>query len=498
MSSTPVLPDPRDAAPLAHRVVRGGALTAIGSYLSVGFGFVANLFLTRILLPDHFGIVSIATFYYSLLNLRPKLSVGLAYARDRQLGGAEVGTHLWIEVATGVISLVLTLVGAPLVAHLYSTDAAYALVGLAIAGLLESITSTAWVSLDKELRLGRSSLVSTIVFPISYIPAFVLALNGGGFWSLIAQAVAYAALLALGQWVVFRRTLPQVFQQRWHFDRVVAIRYLKFGLPLGLATLASVTIFQFDNFLIGTFVGVETLGFYERAYRTAQWPIMLVSPIVTRAALYTYARLQDDPTRLSKSLDMTMWVINVAALPIAAAVFTTAPDLIRWLYGERWLASAVFLRWLIVFSVIRPLLDNAGSLFIAVKDLRGTLIVQLGQAATLIVAGLILTAIGGAIGTVLAVGLAFAVGLVLTFRRLRRVVSISLSNSLFLPGLGALVAIGVYAMSVRVLPLSTLALPLVVAFKAALTLMVFYGTILLVRRAWLIDRIRYIWRLLRP
>ncbi len=497
MSSTPVPPDPREAAPLAPRVVRGGALTALGSYLSVGFGFVANLFLTRILLPDHFGVVSIATFYYSLINLRPKLSVGLAYARDRELGGAEIGTHLRIEVATGVASLMLTIAGIPLMTRLYSADVAYALLGLAVAGLLDSITSTAWVTLDKELRMGRTSLVSTITFPVSYLPAFVLALNGAGFWSLIAQGVTYAVLLALGQWVAFRRTLPHIFRWRWQFDRAVARRYLKFGLPLGLATLASTTVFQFDNFLIGTFVSMDTLGYYDRAYRTAQWPLMLVSPIVTRAALYTYARLQDDPARLSRSLNMTMWAINAAALPIALAVFTTAPDLIRLLYGERWLPSALFLRMLIIFSVVRPLLDNAGSLFIAVKDLRGTLTVQLGEAITLIVAGLVLTAIGGAIGTVVAVGLAFLVGLFLTFRRLHRVVTISLRDTLLFPGMSAAIAIGVYGVAVRLLPLSDLPLGLVVALKAALTLLVFYGVILIVRRSWLIERARYVWQLLR-
>jgi len=65
-------------SPLAYRAVRGGLWVALGSYFNLGFGFLANLALTRILIPDDFGIFALAGFFL-LINLRPWVGVGHAF-----------------------------------------------------------------------------------------------------------------------------------------------------------------------------------------------------------------------------------------------------------------------------------------------------------------------------------------------------------------------------------------------------------------------------------
>jgi len=59
------------------------------------------------------------------------------------------------------------------------------------------------------------------------------------------------------------------------------------------------------------------------------------------------------------------------------------PDLVKLLHGDRSLASALFLRFLVVYSLLRPLLDNAGSLFVAVGKPHRTTIVSAVQAVAL-------------------------------------------------------------------------------------------------------------------
>jgi hypothetical protein len=51
-----------ESEPLAYRAVRGGLWVAVSSYFNVGFGFLANLALTRILAPEDFGIFALAGF----------------------------------------------------------------------------------------------------------------------------------------------------------------------------------------------------------------------------------------------------------------------------------------------------------------------------------------------------------------------------------------------------------------------------------------------------
>jgi lipopolysaccharide exporter len=243
-------------------------------------------------------------------------------------------------------------------------------------------------------------------------------------------------------------------------------------------------------------VSVETLGYYDRAYRTAQWPILLMSAVVTRAALYTYVRVQDDAARLARSLDLTTWSINMVGLPMALAVFTSAPDLVRLLYGDRWAPAAVFLRLLLVFSVIRPLLDNANSLFIALKQVRASVLVQVTQTLVLTILGGLLTYRFGATGTAVGVVIAFSLGLLLAYWQLRKLVTVSLSDAIYVPGLCSALTIVIYWAINRIFPVAGLALPVSVGLKIAGTILVFYATVLVVRPAWLTERSRYLLGLL--
>ncbi len=486
-----------EGQPLASRVVRGGLWVALGSYLNIGFGFLANLVLTRILAPEHFGVFALASFFFALTNLRPKSGIGQAFAQRAETTGTLVGTHLALDVAVGLATLALAALAAPVLRTLgYAASVIWVMLALAGVGISDSIMATAWLLQDKHLHFGRTSLVSSIVFPLSYAPAFWLALRGGGYWSLVAQNATYALLLLGGMWWSARRCLPEVLGQRWRFDRDVAASLLRFGRMVGLASIAAIIATQFDNLLVGTFVGVAALGYYDRAYRIAQWPTLLVYSVTTRAAFYTYARLQDDPARLQRTVRMTLWLVTIAALPLALAIFVTAPDLVRLLYGERWLPSAVFVRFLAVYSLLRPLQEVANSLFTAAGRPRRTATVAWSQALALMVAATPLTLLWGAVGTCVGVGISFAVGLAFAHRYMREAVSLSLVRMLALPAAAALVSFAACTLLTRAALFSALPVWGRVALGGGLAVAVFLAVMLAIERRRFVAAAGQIWRLL--
>jgi O-antigen/teichoic acid export membrane protein len=229
---------------------------------------------------------------------------------------------------------------------------------------------------------------------------------------------------------------------------------------------------------------VAALGYYDRAYRIAQWPTLLVYSLTTRAAFYTYARLQDDPARLQRTVRMTLWLVTVAALPLALAIFVTAPDLVRLLYGERWLPSAVFVRFLAVYSLLRPLQEVANSLFTAAGRPRRTATVAWSQALTLVAAATPLTLLWGAVGTCVGVGTSFAVGLAFAHRYMRETVSLSLVSVLAVPAAAALASFAACALLTRV------------ALGGGLAIGVFLAVMLAVERQRFVAAAGQIWRLL--
>ncbi len=487
-----------DDAPLAYRAVRGGLWVALSSYWTIGFGFVANIILTRLLSPEAFGTFALAMFFAQLLRLEPKLGIGYAFGQYRETSGETVGTLLGLNVPIILGGFLLTLLAAPVLVRLgYETLVAQVAIVLALAAMMESAGGLAGIVLDKELRFGPTSLMQSLAFPLSYIPAFWLATHGGGVWSLASQTLTYSILLLIGAWWILGHQLPGIFRTPWRFNPLLAQRFLRFGAGVGLWLMAGMLFSQLDNFLIGTFAGVTALGYYDRAYRMAQWPGLLFTTLLSRTAFYTYARLQDDRPRLEKTATMLTWAVGMVAVPLAIAVFIAARDIVVLLYGERWLPSALFLQILIAFFVVRPHLENAGVLLNAMGKPARAATLLWAQVGVLGITGLPLTLRWGALGTCGAVGLALLVGIVLASWYIRQELSTNVGSSLLVPLLAGSTTLLGYALLLRWIPLGGLGLLARLLAKAAWTFLAFYALAFALRIRETGERARYVWRLIR-
>lgn len=493
MPQAPAAPE----TPLAYRAVRGGLWVALSSYWTIGFGFVANILLTRLLSPEAFGTFALATFFAQLLRLEPKIGIGQAFGQYKEMSGEAIGTFLYLNIPIILSGFLLTLLAAPILLKVgYDISVVQVALVLALAALLESAAGLAGVMLDKELRFGPTSLWQSLAFPLSYIPAFWLATHGGGVWSLASQTLTYSALLLTGSWWIVRHQLPYIWQVHWQFNPGLARRFVHFGITVGAISLTALLVTQLDNFLIGTFVGVVVLGFYDRAYRTAQWPSTLLTNMVSRTAFYTYAKLQDDPARLQKTAKMILWLIALLAWPIALVIFITAPDLIVLLYGERWLPSTLFLRILVLISAIKPLWDNASTFYTAIGRPSVTLILMGIQVLVLAIAGLLMTIAWGAIGTCVAVGLAFIVGIAGFYRTMRREVHINFVEFGVPVTVSVLTLLG-YLILNHWTPINDLAVPVRVIIKSLFPVTMYFGLTFLFQPNVVRKRLVYIWKLFK-
>jgi lipopolysaccharide exporter len=484
---------------LAVRVVRGGATVAFTSYFLFAFGFLANLVLTRLLTPADFGVFSLGMFFFALLNLRPKAGVEQAFAHHPPSDAEASGTFAVLSFGTGIASLAIALLAAPILLALhYESAVIVALLVLAAVGVSDSIMGIAWVQLDKALFFTRVNLVTAIAFPLSYLPAFYLAFHGGGYWALLAQNALYALLLLVGLWLTARRVLADIWNTRWTFSKTLARQFVRFGIFVGAATVFATLVYQFDNFLVGTFVGVETLGYYDRAYRIAQWSSILVSSVLTRTAFYAYSRLQNDLTRLTKTATMSLWIVTMLAVPIALAIFVSADELVLFLFGAKWEPSAIFLRFLVIYSFARPLLDNAHSLFVAVGHPRRMTIITLTQASVIVLAATPLTLQWNAIGTAIGVGITFVVGLAITYYYVRRTLpTLNLRAAFSVPLLAAFVTLFVTVPLAHWLRAQNLPLAIMLVVESACAMLLYFAIVLAARPRETRERAAYVWRLMR-
>lgn len=507
---------------VATRAVRATAFVLVSSYANMALGIVYGILIARILDPEHFGVFALAMFFFTLFDVRGKLGLEYAFVHRQPSTDELFATHCALQVAASLATLALTSIVALIVTQLnYPAATAPLMIALGGALIVEAIGISARAALEKELAFARSTIVVTSALFVSYVAALAFALAGFAYWALWAQVAVNALVGALGFWWAYRRMrrvrachcearsprrsnflskIGDCFataRLAMTFDRDLARWMLRYGAVMSVGAIATTLLLQFDNFLVGTFVGATALGFYALAYKVAQWPTGLVTHIVSRVSLPTYAKLQGDSARLGKAFEMSLWIILTVALPLALALFVAAPDFLLLLYGEKWLPSATLLRFLVGYAVLRPLLDDTGALFTAIGKPERITTVLVVQAITLIIVGTTLTLTFAAIGTAIAVGIAFVVGIALTYRFVAHTLPIDLPRVFAPPFVAALVSIVLYWLIARAFDLNVLPLIVRVAFKGALVV-AFYGALVLaLERGAFAARIAYIVQLLR-
>lgn len=481
---------------LAQRAVRGTLFILLSSYANMGIGIVYGIIMARLLDPEHFGIFGLAMFFVSLLDVRGKLGLDYAFVHRQPTTDQLIATHWALQTAASILTLVLVTLASLIVAQLnYPSATPILMIALAAAMIVEAAGTSARAALEKELVFARSTVVVTGSLFVSYAIAIGLAVQGYTYWALVGQVAVNAAFGSVGFWWAYRG-VAQRPSIRFSFDRALAGWLLRFGGALVLGSFATLLLLQFDNFLVGTFVGAAALGYYAQAYKVAQWPTGLVTHIISRATLPTYAKLQDDPARLAKAFEMSLWLILVVATPLALAIFVSAPDFLILLYGEKWLPSAILLRFLIGYSLLRPLLDDTGALFVATGRPKFVTTVLATQAITLILIATPLTLQFQAIGTAIGVAIAFIVGIALTYRLVTKMISLNLLRVFAPATIGAFVALALYFLLASQIDLNILPLLIRVIVKGALAAGFFGATVLLIERRALFDRVNYISRLM--
>ena len=254
---------------------------------------------------------------------------------------------------------------------------------------------------------------------------------------------------------------------------------------------------KLDNFFVGTFVGITMLGFYDRAYNTAQWPGTFCSLVLSRSVFFVYSRLQDDVDRLKKTASMVTWLVTTFSFPLGLVIFIVAPDLIVLLYGVTWLPSVPFLRILIIYTALRPLLENASTLLMALGKPHLTTRFNVIQLIILTIIGLPFTLIWGAFGTSIAVVLAFGPGLIVAYYDIVKVIPFKPLSSILPPALICLITTAGYFLLDHFTPVRQMDLSLRVISKSVYALTTFFFLLFIFQPRITRERISYIITLIR-
>lgn len=477
---------------LAARSTRGAVFLIASTIINIAVGFLGGIVLARLLTPNDFGTFTLATTLSAFADIRGKLQLDQKFLRDHDARPEYADTFFTVSLGLGGLSF-LALCLAALGAFAFSRlDLAICLSVIGLLSLLEPLSLTLRLALEKQVTFERIALIQSAVSLTQFAITLVAALAGFGLWSLLG-GFSVGVLLNLG---LFLKSVPH--RPALRLNQPLAREFLAYGLKYGLVyAISGIVLTQGDNLIVGLVAGTAALGFYDRAYRTSSWPTLLLSAALGRIALPAFSELQDDPARLRQAFGLVLWTVLSLTTPLALILLVTAPELVPTLYGEKWLPSVPILQWLAAFAITRPLWDNMVAILIATGRPGQMARLVFIQAAALIALAVPLTFLYSGTGTAISVGLAFAIaaGFLLYFAH--TCLQIDLLETAGLPLLNNLIALAVFLALRPTLPLEQLSPLLRLGVESVALLAAYVLVSLMTSRQIISSRARYFIRVTR-
>ena len=396
---------------LARRAVRGTLAVGVANTVSRAVGFAGALYLMEAVSQTSFGLVGFALAVLTVLSALSDWGFAHAATHRRERVDETFATYLVLRI--GFFALLLGLVGLVALAApglLADRTEPAVLAALAGAVLLDAAAEAPATRLSRDLRFARLVGVDVTCTILATGVGVVLAALGFGVWALVANRAVHAVTRLGGLLLV------SVEPVRLGFHATDARWLLRFGRPLWLGGLATAWVLQYDDLVVGSRLGATVLGYYDRAYSLALVPLSLVTGVLTRVSFPLYAHLQHDRERLSAAFRIASGTTLRLAGPAAAAMALALPDVFAMLgWTAKWGPAVPLFRWLLVYTLVRPMLDDAGGLLTAVGRPRVTGHTLVAQAAALVVLCPLLTWWRGAEGAAMSVGLVVLAGLVVWY-----------------------------------------------------------------------------------
>jgi lipopolysaccharide exporter len=311
--------------------------------------------LAQLLTPDDYGLFGIAGIVTAavaaLTNVNATAS--LIARSDASAANRNLVDTMWTFdlIRQCIVSVLLLLAAYP--SALYFGDRRVFPI-LLICSVIPSINALTNVGLtlmrkDVDFRsIGLHRLSSEIaVTGIS----LVLAILTRNVWALVfGQIAGTISGVALSYWF-------HPYRPRLHYDREALSGSLAFSRSLFVITLLAFITTQFDNLVVGKYLGTAVLGAYLLAYRLASMPIDILTEVVGNVMFPAFAGMTQPEARprVERALVTTFVATGFALSAVMLPMRLASGDVIRILYGSKWDMAAPMLALLAFVGLFRGL-----------------------------------------------------------------------------------------------------------------------------------------------
>ena len=314
------------ASLVIRRAMRNIVWMFAHSWGSAVFGLVSFAIMARILGPEPYGVMALASLVFGVVGIfvGPPLTESLQ--QREEISDAHLDTTFWLNSGLTILfSLVIALLADPIGSLIGAPAVADVLPALSVLMVLGSVEGVPGALLQRRLENEKVVFIETVSEVVSTGTGLVLAILGFGVWALVLSMavgtiISAAGIIYAAKWRPGLAVSGEAFRELFGFNRDTVLTYL-----LGYIDDA------IPRFLLSIVGGERAVGLLAMAGNVSGMLTELLMGPFNEIAMNVVARLQSSRKTVHDLLDRVFAMTTAAIYPATLGLAMVAPLLIALL-----------------------------------------------------------------------------------------------------------------------------------------------------------------------
>ncbi len=321
---------------------------------------IASIILARLLFPEDFGLYGVSLIVIRFGRRLTNFGFSTVLIQKDEINKAEVDTIFTASLAINFTVFVILLVGAPYFAQFVHNSKVVDLVRvISLTFLFNTFIMLGESLLKRELDFKHISIARSIRSASTLITAIIMAFLGFRVWSLICGELV-AVLVNMVLILIYAHWTPKIY-----FKLSIFKKLYSYGMRVSAVQYLNYFINNVDYLLIGRYLNMTALGYYERAFNLMSLTRRQIGRSMSEALFSAFSKIKNDKERIVKNLKQVLSYTAVVAYPILVGLIFLAPSLVYNLYGPRWILTIRPLQIMCVSGLFQTVITGFFSVIFA-------------------------------------------------------------------------------------------------------------------------------------
>lgn len=343
---------------IKSEMISGVFWSAIQKYSGLAVQLIVTAILARLLSPEDFGVIAIATVIIAFFVLFTDMGIGPAIVQNKNLDKKDLESIFSFGIYCGIILTAIFFFGSNIIASFYREEILLTICQILSVNLLFAawnIVPNALMLKNKRFKfIAKCTLTLQVVCGVISVFA---AYRGAGVYALLISPV----VTSIGMFIINYFQYPI----RFHF-KVCAqslSKIMSFSIYQFLFNFVNYFSRNLDKLIIGRYYSMNELGYYEKSYRLMMLPMNYITNVVSPVMHPILSSLQNDYEELSCKYNKIIKILLTISFPLGAFLYFSAEDIIMVVYGPQWSNAIPVFQILALSLPLQMILSTIGAIY---------------------------------------------------------------------------------------------------------------------------------------